>query len=444
MRHIVRVIIAAIFAVGSIVRPALGQGFSLISDAEIEATIRAFSDPIFVAAGLSTDSVRVHIVNDRNLNAFVADGQRIFVFTGLLMQADHAGQVVGVIAHETAHIAGGHLVRMQDALRNATATSIVALILGAAAVAAGGGGGAIVAGAGAQAGQQTFLQYTRTQESVADQAAVKYLTSTGQSARGLIETLGKLSGQEALLSSSQSSYVRTHPLTRERIQLLSLEVENSPYAATPVRADFNDAFARMKAKLVGFLAPERALRDYPERDRSVAARYARAIAYHKLAQWDRSHREIDELLSVAPGDPFFQELKGQILLESGKPAEAIAYYTEATRLAPRQPLLELGLAQAQIATNDTTLNRAAIPHLEEAVRHDPDIIQAWQLLSIAYGRNQQFGLSSLASAERALRTGRMDEARGHATRAERELPVGSPGYLRAQDIVNAARPRPRQ
>jgi predicted Zn-dependent protease len=440
LRKLVRIALAAIVATQAVARPTLAQGFSLISDAEIETVIRTFAEPVFGPAGLSTDSVRVHIVNDRNLNAFVAGGQRIFIFTGLIMQADHAGQIIGALAHETGHISGGHLARMQDALRSATATSIVALILGAAAVAAGGSGGAAVAGAGVQAGQQTFLQYTRTQESVADQAAVRYLTQSGQSARGLVEILNKLGGQEALLATSQSSYVRTHPLTRERIQALSLEVETSPYAATPVPPEFNTAFARVKAKLAGFLAPDRALRDYPDRDQSVAARYARAIAYHKLAQWDRSHREIDSLLAQAPDDPYFQEVKGQILLESGNPTAALPYYAAAVRLAPHQPLLQFGLAQAQVAVNDPELTRDAIDHLEATVRQDPDIVEAWHYLSIAYGRDRRFGLSSLASAERAIRTGRLDEARAHAARAERELPVGSPGYLRAQDIANAARP----
>ena len=428
--------------VTSIVRPAFAQNLSLISDAETERMIREFAAPVFAAAGLTTDSVSVHIVNDRALNAFVAGGQRIFIFTGLLVEADHPGQIIGVLAHETGHISGSHLARTQDALRGANAIAVVSAVLGiAAAVAGGGAAGAAVVGGGAQAAGQSVLQYSRVQESAADQAAVGFLEDTGQSAQGLIEVLQKLGDQEALLRRNQSSYGRTHPLTRDRILSLErLANQSSSRDATPTPEQVA-TFDRVRAKILGFLDPKKAIRQYAETDTSVPARYARAIANHQLTNPDRAIAEIDSLIAEFPSDPFFHELKGQIVFENGGRGAAIPPFEEAVRLAPHEPLLRLALGQALVAMNDTALTREAIIHLEEAVRIDRTLNGAWGQLAIAYGRDQQLGMSSLASAEQAMGSGRTADARAHATRAERLLPAGSPGHLRAQDILSAAKPR---
>lgn len=428
--------------VSSIVRPAFAQNLSLISDAETERMIREFSAPVFAAAGLTTDSVSVHIVNDPALNAFVAGGQRIFLFTGLLIEADHPGQIIGVLAHETGHISGSHLARTQDALRGANAIAVVAAVLGvAAAVAGGGAAGAAVLGGGTQIAGQSVLQYSRVQESAADQAAVRFLEDTGQSARGLIEVLEKLGDQEALLRRNQSSYGRTHPLSRDRI--LSLETlanRSSSRDAIPPLSQVA-MFDRVRAKVMAFLNPKKAMREFPDSDTSVPARYARAVANHRLTNPTVAIAEIDSLIADFPDDPYFHELKGQILFENGGRGAAIPPHREAVRLAPQEPLLRLALGQSLVAMDEPALTKEAIIHLEQAVRNDRTLTGAWGQLAIAYGRDDQLGMSSLASAEQAMGGGRLGDARGHATRAERLLPVGSPGHLRAQDILSAAKPR---
>lgn len=427
----------------SIFRPAFAQNLSLISDAETERMIRDFAAPVFAAAGLTTDSVSVHIVNDRALNAFVAGGQRIFLFTGLLVEADHPGQIIGVLAHETGHISGSHLARTQDALRGANAIAVVAAVLGIAAAVAGGGGaaGAAVLGGGTQIAGQSILQYSRVQESAADQAAVRFLEDTGQSARGLIEVMEKLGDQEALLRRNQSTYGRTHPLSRDRILALErLTIQSASRDAAPPPEQVA-TFDRVRAKVLAFLDPKKALRKFAESDSSVPARYARAIANHRLTNPTRAIEEIDTLIADFPDDPFFHELKGQILFENGGRDAAIPPHREAVRLAPHEPLLRVALGQALVAMNDRILNDEAIIHLEEAVRINRDLAGAWGQLAIAYGRDEQLGMSSLASAEQAMGVGRTGDARAHATRAERLLPVGSPGHIRAQDILSAAKPR---
>ena len=413
----------------------------MIRDAEIETTIRLYSAPVFEAAGLDPSAVSVHLVNNNDLNAFVAGGQRIFVFTGLLLRVETPNQLIGVLAHETGHISGGHLARTQDALRNATTASIITFILGAAAIAAGGGqaGGAIIA-SGAAVGQRQFLSYSRTQEGAADQAAMTFLDATGQSGRGLAEFLDILGDQEALLRSRQDPYARSHPISRERIAALSDRIRNSPFRDQPDTPENIIRLKRMQAKLYGFLkSKSRTFREYPLSDQSVPARYARAIAYYRVPDLDNALPEIDRLIAEAPDDPYFHELKGQMLYENGRIEESVPPNETAVRLRPDSPLLRFGLARALIATEDPAQNRAAIGHLEEVVRLDNEMPSAWAQLAIAYGRDGQLGLSALASAEQFFLTGNKKDARQQAVRAQKRLPEGSPGWLRAVDIENAAK-----
>jgi len=418
------------------------RGLTLIRDAEIEHIIGSYAAPLFKAAGLAPGAVRVHLVRDSALNAFVAGGQRVFINTGLILRSESPNQIVGVIAHETGHIAGGHLARTQDALKNASAQTIIAFILGAAAIVSGQGemGNAILAG-GRQVAERSLLRYSRSQEAAADQAALTFLERTGQSPRGLVEFLAILGDQEALLSSTQDPYARSHPISRERISLLRSRMESSPYADKSDSPETIAAFRRMQAKLTGFLEPPATtLRRYPTGDTSVPARYARAIAYHRMPALDKALAEIDGLLAEAPDDPFFHELKGQILYENGRVAEAVAPYERAVQLLPDSPLLLFGLAQAQIATGDPALNRAAIDRLRAAVRLQSQREGAgvWRLLAVAYGRDGRLGLSALASAEQALLEGRPGDAKQFAERAAKLLPRNSPNWIRTRDIAGAA------
>ncbi len=421
---------------------ATARGIKLIRDAEIEDTIRAYTDPIFRAAGLDPTAVTVHIVRDPALNAFVAGGQRLFVHTGLLLAAKRPNQLIGVIAHETGHIAGGHLVRTHQALKNAQVQTIIAMVLGAAAaVAAGRGdaGAAIIAG-GVGSAQRLFLAYSRTQEAAADSAALSYLDATGQSATGILEFFELLGDQDVLINSrGQDPYLRSHPLTRDRIEAVRDHVKRSQYSSRPDPPALVLAHKRMQAKLRGFLnRPRAVLRRYPVADTSVEARYARAAAYHRAARLGKALTEIDSLLAEQPNDPYFNELKGQILYEHGKVMESIGPYEKAVRFRPGSPLLRVGLAQSQIATRDPSLNQAAIRHLEAAVGMERDLAGAWHQLAVAYGRSGRLGLSALASAELQISTGRFKDARDQALRAQRKLPEGAPGWLRAQDIERAA------
>ena len=358
----------------------------------------------------------------------------------MIQKAGAPDGLIGVMAHEIGHIAGGHLLRAPEALENVGIEALISYILGAAVIVAGQGraGGAIIA-TGTGIAQSSLFQYSRAQEQSADQAGVSYLDATGQSARGLLTTFEILKKQELLATNRQSPYLRTHPLTDDRIEFIRSHLATSRFTDAPTRPEFVALYDRMVAKLDGFLNPPgHTLKKYPESDTSERASYARAVAYHKLADLPRALAELDTLLAAHPDDPNYHELKGQVLFENGHIREAIPAYERAVALLPDEPQLRIGLAQAQIETNDPVLNAVALDHLRRAVLSERTSAIAWRYLGIAYGRAGEFGQSSLALAEEALLRGSKADVLFHTQRAEQTLPEGSPGWLRLQDVKHAA------
>jgi predicted Zn-dependent protease len=445
-KRIISLVFAALIAFGC-PRQADAAGPVFIRDAEIEAIIADYTAPIFTAAGLDPAAVRVYIVKDDTINAFVAGGMNIFVFTGLLLRAERPAQLIGVIAHETGHIRGGHLARRNDALRAATIEAIVACILGVGAAAGSGQGGAAAAcQLGQQVGQMSLLAFSRAQEASADQAGMSFLDDTHQTARGMLEFFKILGKQEALLIGQQDPYLRTHPLTQSRIDAVTEHVAHSPYSDTPDRPEFVEGFKRIQAKLRGYTEPmAQVLKRYPESDNSLEARYARSIAYAQPGQADlkKSIALADSLIAEFPHDPYFQENKAEILLKSATQAKAsLPYYEAAASALPDSPMILLELAMAQIAIADPPHVKKAIPELEKVVRIEPKNSSAWHQLCIAYGTDGQLAMASLACAEEAANGSSKRacrQAKEQANRAMQGLPEGSPAWLRAQDIYNGAR-----
>jgi len=414
---------------------------SLIRDAEIESIIRAYATPLFKAAGLNPGDVRIYLVNDRRLNAFVAGGQNLFVNTGLILQSRTPNQLIGVLAHETGHISGGHLAKMEGEMAKATVQQVIALLLGAGAAVAGrADAGAAVMMGGATTAMRGFMAFSRTQESAADAAAMKFLDDTQQSSRGLLEFMQVLEKQDLSSAGRQDPYVLTHPLSRERIEVLRQHVAASPFATHPDSSEFTAMHRRMRAKLHAFLNPPgHTLRQYPEKDQSVDARYARAIAYYREPKLDTALDLIEALIREQPRNPYFHELKGQMLFENGRIQDAVGPYRTAIGLLPNSTLLKGDLARVLIETNDPALLEEAISHLRLTLKENPFQPFYWRQLATAHGRRDERAESSLALAEEAVLLGRRQEALYHAGRAEQLLPRGSPGWLKAQDILEAAR-----
>jgi predicted Zn-dependent protease len=420
---------------------AQDQGVSLIRDAEIEATIRAYADPVFTVAGLDARAMKVHLIQSDQINAFAAPDMNIFVYTGLLMRADTPNQVIGVIAHETGHIADGHLVRFQDNLRNATVESIAAMLLGlGAGIASGNAGlgvGAAVIGQGIA--QRDLLKYSRVQEASADQAGMRFLDASHQSARGMLEFFQKLEGEEFLLEGNQDPYVQTHPLTRDRIDSVQQHVDTSPYSNVKDSPQMMLLHQRMLAKLKGYLWPlDRVLQVYPASDQSVPAQYARAIAFYRVSRFKEALALMDNLLKQSPDDAFFLEQKAQILFQNGRLAEALPLYQRAADIRPWEPLLRQELGWIQVETEQPDYVKPAIANLQFAAQQESNDPTNWRLLAVAYGRDDQLAMSALAQAEEAMANGDKREARLQARRALKGLASGSLGWLRASDIVSAA------
>lgn len=449
---ITRILFSAVFALATVVAPlpvaaAPQKTISLIRDAEVENDIRALATPLWQAAGLPPDSIHVHLVKDDGLNAFVAGGLHLFLNTGLLMRTQHPGQLAGVIAHETGHIQGGHLARLNEALENATAEMILMTILAGAAAAASGSGDAAVGALmiPGHIAERTLLQYTRTQESAADQAAVKLLDSTGQSSKGLAEFFDILGDQELLMTERQDPYVRTHPLTRERVSFVNHHVELSRFSNYAYPPDVVERHRRMQAKLYAFvMSPATTLQRYPEGDTRLEARYARAIAYYRKPDLASALPLINGLIAERPNDPYFYELKGQMLFETQRPREALEPYRKAVALLPDSALLRISLAQVQIELaqpgepNAKALLRDAVANLDKVMDEERTNRFVWRLLATAHGRAGDEAMASLAMAEEALLSGQLSKARYHAGKAERSLRRGSPAWLQASDVLARA------
>jgi predicted Zn-dependent protease len=392
-------LVALSFAVTA--RPAAAQ--SILRDAETELLLRDMSRPLVEAAGLRPENVSIVLVQDKEVNAFVAGGQIVYLHSGLIGKADNANEVQGVIAHELGHITGGHIIRMGEGIQVATGITLLSLLLGAAAMAAGAGeAGAGILAAGQQAAMSKFLAYTRTQESSADQAGATYLSKAGISGKGSLAFFKKLQNQEFRLAIPQDdSYARTHPLSGERMAALENSYTKDSAWTKATDPALEERFQRVKAKLAGYVDdPKQTLVTYPESDKSIPARYARAYAWHKSAYPDKAEAEVEALLAAKPNDPYFLELKGQILLESGKPDEALDSLRRAVSIAPDQPLIAALFGHALISTEDGEKFDEAKKVLRSAIGRDNNNPFAWYQLGIVYDREGDHARASLATAER--------------------------------------------
>ena len=437
--RLVRLFMLALMLFSVSWQPAAAQDsdMSVLRDSEAELLFKNASRPLIVAAGLDPNSVEVVLLSNPEINAFVATGQTVYIHSGLLLAADDVGQLQGVIAHELGHVAGGHSIRLQEGANAATGLTIATMILGALAMAAGAGEAAMgIIAAGQQAAMGQFLAFSRTQESSADQAGARYLSKAGISGRGLLKFFGKLQNQEYRLAIyATDSYARTHPLSSERIQALDQEFRQDPAWSRPVDPALEASFERVKAKLLGFSNPKQAVIKYPETDDSVPAHYARAYAYHVGGYPDKAMGEADALLATDPHDPFFLELKGQVLLESGKPAEAIAPLREATERSGNMPLIAAMLGHALVATEDAKNFNEAKQVLKTAVSRDNKNPFAWYQLGIIYDREGDPARAALATAERNNLEDNPKLALASAQMAMKGIPQGTPDWLRAQDIA---------
>jgi predicted Zn-dependent protease len=394
------------------------------------------------------------IINQAVFNAFVADGRRIFVNYGAIMQSDTPNQIIGVLAHETGHLAGGHLAKMREQMAQAQTQMIIAMLLGAGAMVAGakGGGsnsgltnaGAAMFSAPGEMIRRNLLSYVRQQEENADKAGVKFLTATGQSARGMYETFKRFTDESLFAARGTDPYVQSHPMPAQRVAALEELARSSPYwdkkddPALQLRHDM------ARAKISAFMErQETVYRRYPMSNNSLPARYAHAISTYLHGDLRSALAQIDSLIQQQPNNPYFYEVRGQALLEGGKPAEAIAPLRKAVQLSNNSPLIEMLLGQALVATANNAYTDEAIAILRAAVARESEAPLGYMQLAMAYGRKGDYAQADLASAQAAYLRGDSKTARDLASRAKTRFAIGTPGWVKADDIVSA-KPMPGQ
>jgi predicted Zn-dependent protease len=450
--QIIRRLIASLLAVmmafvGALPAQAQSGRLPLIRDAEIEGLMRIYTRPILKAAGLNPKAVRVYLISDPRINAFVAGGQRIFINTGLLTESPTPNEVIGVLAHETGHIAGGHLARIGSELDRASVTAIVGMLVGLAAMVGGAATGqteAAQAGQGVMMGsrglaQRNILTYQRSMESAADQAALKYLKATGQSPKGMLTLFEKLASQSIATLQNVSPYVMSHPMPFERIRNLETAAKASPYFDKKDPPELMLRHQLMQAKLAGYQNSAKAVfRDYPTSDQSMPARYARAIAMYRQGDIKNALPVLDSLIKDLPENPYFWELKGQALLESGRPSEALEPIRKAMKLLPNSGLIQILMAQALIGTNNKDNAKEAVSLLKKAQRTENDMPVLYQYLGMAYGKMGDIPRAELATAEFAMLRGDRKLALDKANAAQKLFKTGTPEWTRANDILTFA------
>lgn len=419
--------------------PTLALAGSVIRDAEIEATLRAYANPIFMEAGIPPEDVRLFIVNDPSVNAFVAGGLNMFLHTGLIREAKKPGMLIGVIAHETGHIAGAHLSQLRAQSTRAMLGGVIGTLIGAAAVAGGAGetGVGIIAGSQNMA-MRNFLSGIRVNEQSADHAALSYLDALDISASGMFEMFQLLRRNERGVRADP--YLVTHPLSQERMATVRNHVRASRIPKDQVPEAFIEMHARMLAKLMAFTESLEAVnRRYPASDNSLPGRYARAIAAFRANQLEEALRLMQSLKKARPNDPFFYDTEGQILFESGKLRQAEAAYARAHSLLPDSALIMTDYAKTLLATEDASRLHEAIKLLEQAIERDDSNGFTWRQLAIAYGRQGNLARSYLALAQEASVNGDTDTTLQHLARV-RALPSLSPSEsLEADDLERDTR-----
>jgi predicted Zn-dependent protease len=424
---------------------------TIIRDAEAEQLLRDYAQPIFRAAGLNAKASEIVLINEMTFNAFVASGQRIFINVGALMDADTPNEIIGVIAHETGHIAGGHNARLRQQLANAKILSVAGMLLGAGAVvgAARSGdrvGNTSTGAMGALVGPQelirrSLLSYQRGEEQAADQSAIRYLRATGQSPKGMLKTFRRFADSGIFRSQALDPYLLSHPLPTERIAQLENLAKQSPHYDAKDPPALQARHDMVRAKLYGLVArADTVMRRYPAHDASAPARYARAILAYRTGRLSEALAVIDGLIQDHPGNPYFQELKGQALLEGGRAREAIGPLRRAVATSPNAVPIRAMLGHALVATNDPRLLDEAIRELSNVTQREPESAEAFRHLATAYGRKGNVPMAELASAQAFMNSGDWKMAHTQASRAMAKLPPGSPAYLKAEDIMNARPP----
>jgi predicted Zn-dependent protease len=388
------------------------QGLSIIRDTQIENILGQWSHPILKSAGLEQEQVRIALVNSGEVNAFVAGGANMFIYAGLIQKAEYPEEIIGVIAHETGHITGGHLIASKQAMNRASYQSILSMVLGigAAIVTGDGSAASAISSGGSGFALGNFLSHSRVQESSADQAGLKYLKQTKINPKGLVSFLEKLEGQELLPTSQQSEYMRTHPLTRDRIDAMREGVKSIDTQKELGQSEFQNDFEMVKAKLLAFREPHLVSRYYDQQSSHAVDQYAYGIMHYQQKNFDPALKIFNALIKKYPNDPYYIEMRAQIYRDAGQLDKAeIDYRRSLQLLNGTAPLVQISLGHVLIE-NQKNLKEAE-KLLLKSLQHDNRDSRAYRLLATVKGRQKKEADAQYYLAEEAIAIGHKQEAK---------------------------------
>jgi len=432
-------VVTLLTALALVISSTAANAVSLLRDPDIEHALQRMAAPVLYAAGLG-GNIKILMVDDQRLNAFVIDHGHIFINSGMIMRMNTPEMLQSVIAHEAAHIANGHIARRMANLDSARTTAGLGLALGLAAAAVSGRGdvGAALAFGTQSSALRQFLAHTRAEESSADQSGIRYLARAGIDPSGTLDVHRLFEGQELLAASRQDPYMRTHPLTRDRLRAAEGFVAAYAGNAKP-NPELDYWYDRARGKTTAFIRPTKwTLSRYQESKAEDVRRMRLAVAYHRQQNTAKALSHIDQALAARPDDAYYYELKAQILLESRQFQNAVTAYKRADALAPGNALILGGLGRALLTVNRP---KEALQYLEAARARDFRDARVLRDLGSAYAQTNQHGMASLLAAERYALANRLDDAEIHARRAMARLPQGSSAFNRADDIARAAKRR---
>ena len=236
--------------------------------------------------------------------------------------------------------------------------------------------------------------------------------------------------------------MRSHPVASDRLARLRERVEQSPYANTKDSAELQLRHDMMRAKLSGYVdRPQTVYNRYPAKDTSLPARYARAIARNCSGRCADNLGDVDALIKEKPDNPYFWELKGNLLQSSGKHAEAVAPLRKALQLSGgAEPLIMSELAQSLASSDNSAAMDEAIELLRKSILADDSYAPSHHQLATVFYKKERYPQADLAAAQGHFAEGNIPQAKIFAKRAMAKLQRGSPEWIKAEDIANYKMP----
>jgi len=439
MKRLLIIILISVFFINFSYNSAFAAaGISIIRDDETEKLLKEITDPIIRAVGLDSDSIEIVIVNDPSINAFVSGGQRIFIHTGLIAEADDVSTVIGVLAHEAGHIKGAHIIQKGSDYEKANYGAIAGYVLGLGSVLAGAPAeaGLAISSASQNIAMRNLLSYSRDYENAADTVALEVCKKIGVTPRGLVNLLRKIQSEQKISGDIVDKYMLTHPVSEERIKYIENYIKKHPEIDKKPAEEIQKKFLMVKAKIYGFLYSSKKTKQIYQGKTTDEALYALSVIKHREAKFSESDNYLNQLIARYPSNYYFYELRAQFLFERGKVDQSISEYRKVLIKLENSVLIRLKLANALLNKKDAASYQEAVSQLKAALLSEPRNISLTNQLGLAYGKLGNLGTSYLYFAESSIIAKNLNNAKFYLQKAERYINKASPEFIKLTELKN--------